>query len=466
MRSRIYSLRLLTLVLFVGHLSICQLRGSDARETPLVRAIRKAQTAVVNIHSEKTATDKDSLFGGTPGRKVNGMGTGIVVDERGYIVTNQHVIAEVDSLRVTLQDGSSFNARVIASDRKTDLAIIKIDSSQSLPVMPLGTSSDLMLGESVIAIGNAFGYEHTVTQGIVSSLSRDVEVNETQAYKNLLQTDASINPGNSGGPLLNLDGDVVGINVAIRAGAQRIGFAIPVDDARKIIAKLLNVRKLGGAYHGVVAHDVKKRIDRMQLVVDGVEANSPAATAGFQPGDVIVQAGHVVVIDQADFERAMVGRKTGEAVPVVVTRQQVRVNLNLELGRDNSSRIAALPTSQQIVVRANNPEGEDSSWRQIGVRLSQVPGSQLGSFSSRYEGGLRVTEVRPNSPAAKNGVLVGDILVGLHVYYTKSPDNVAYVVNDPKVETFGPINFWVLRNRADGAGAELLRGNLKLASAK
>jgi serine protease Do len=435
-------------------------QASDARETPLVRAVKRAQASVVNIHSEKTATEKDSIYGGAQaGRKVNGMGTGIIVDERGYIVTNQHVIADVESLRVTLQDGSSFMARVIAFDRKSDLAIIKIEATQPLPVMPLGTSADLMLGESVIAVGNAFGYEHTVTSGILSALSRDVEVNEFQAYKNLLQTDASINPGNSGGPLINLDGDVVGINVAIRAGAQRIGFAIPVDDARKIIARLLNVRKLGNVYHGVISHDVKKRVDRMQLVVDRTESNSPAAAAGFQSGDIIVHAGSITVIDQADFERALIGHPAGEAIPIVVTRNDTRVKLSLELAKENGTKASTVAVSQQVV-RGNNPEAEvedESGWQTLGLRLSKISTTQLGAARSRYRGGMKVTAVRNDSPASRNGIKTGDILVGLHNWETISSENISYILSQPDLGTVDPLKFYVLR------GQETLFGYLKLA---
>jgi len=210
--------------------------SASNRESPTVKAIRRVESAVANIHSEKRADEHGSLFSVDRGQKVNGMGTGIIIDERGYIVTNHHVVDGVDTLRVTIRDGSSYMAQVVSEDRKHDLALIKINASRPLPVMPLGTSSDLMLGETVIAVGNAYGYEHTMTVGIISALSRDVEVNEKQSYRNLIQTDASINPGNSGGPLINMDGEVIGINVAIRAGAQRIGFAIPIDDARTIIA--------------------------------------------------------------------------------------------------------------------------------------------------------------------------------------------------------------------------------------
>ncbi|MCH7688870.1 MAG: trypsin-like peptidase domain-containing protein, partial [Planctomycetes bacterium] len=327
--------------------------ASDLRETPLVRAVRRAKAAVINIHSQKTSYSGDTLFSGGKGRKINGMGTGIIIDERGYIATNSHVIDRVDSLRITLDDGSTYNAEVISYDRSQDLAIIKINPSKPLPVIPIGTSSDLMLGETVIAVGNAYGYEHTVTSGIISALSRDVEVNEKQSYKNLIQTDASINPGNSGGPLLNLNGEVVGINVAIRAGAQRIGFAIPIDDVRKVIAKLLSIEQLNQTYHGLLSKDVKSATEQ-KLVVETVVPGSPADAAGFKPGDVVVKAGLIDVLDGVDFERALLGRLAGDDVTVIVRRNKQIEKLTLTL-RDHRSA-PGFGDSSKIVVRANNDD--------------------------------------------------------------------------------------------------------------
>src|SRR5262249_21294759 len=146
---------------------------------------------------------------------------------------------DVHLLRVRLSDGTSYNARILARDAETDLALLKIDAGRPLPTVPLGTATDLMVGETVIAIGNAFGYEHTVTVGVVSAVGRDVTITKEVSYKALIQTDASINPGNSGGPLLNVNGELVGVNVAIRAGAQGISFAIPVDTMIRTVSEML-----------------------------------------------------------------------------------------------------------------------------------------------------------------------------------------------------------------------------------
>ena len=225
---------------------------SQERLTPVVLAVRQARPAVVSIQGQKTVSAAEAASSPDAPRQVNGMGTGTIVDERGYILTNYHVVSDVRRIEVTLDDGRGYTADLVAYDAVTDLAIIKIPSPKPLSVIRIGTSADLMEGESVIALGNAFGYEQTVTRGIISALGRDVQVSDTQSYDDLIQTDASINPGNSGGPLLNIDGEMIGVNVAVRAGAQGIGFAIPIDQALRTAARLLNVHRLQGKWHGVV----------------------------------------------------------------------------------------------------------------------------------------------------------------------------------------------------------------------
>lgn len=430
--------------LFLACLSVTCF-GSSRRETPAVKAIQRAQSAVVNIHTEKTAPANESLFSSGKPRKVNGMGTGIIIDERGYIVTNYHVIADVDTLRVSLHDGSTYDGQVVSYDRSEDLAIIKINASKKLDLMPLGTSSDLMLAETVIAVGNAFGYEDSVTLGIVSSLSRDVEVNEEQAYENLIQTDASINPGNSGGPLINLDGEIVGINVAIRAGAQRIGFAIPIDDAREVIAKLLSIEHLCQTRHGLITRDIKSGTTRL-LRVEGAAPDSPAEAAGFQPGDVVVQVGTVDIVDGADFERALLGRPAGEKVDVLIRRDEVEEHLTLELAPVRPSNFVEAGSR---IVRANNNDETtaEKAWRMLGMRLRPLPAEHRSELMPPYRGGMKILQVRPGSAAAKNGIREGDVLVGLHLWETISYDNLTYVIDHPQLTTFNPLKFYIVRGR-------------------
>lgn len=465
MTKRIVSIGFAVLLLMNCLAIVAQ--ASSLRETPLVRAVKRIKKSVVNIHSEKTAKLSDSVFSTNRSRKVNGMGTGIIIDESGYIVTNYHVIHEVDLLKVTLADGGTFEAQVVSYDRKRDLAIIKINSNKPLPVMPIGTSSDLMLGETVIAIGNAFGYEHTVTSGIVSSLSRDVEVNETQSYENLIQTDASINPGNSGGPLLNLDGEVVGINVAIRAGAQRIGFAIPIDDARVTIRNLLDIEQLKNTQHGVIGQDVKTAQTK-KLIIKEISPQSPAEQAGLKSGDQIIKVEQTHVQDSADLERILLRHKTGETVPLVVRRENNELTLSLKLDKYNQNSVAAHTnrTTDTIVARnvslkqtaERNNDEHDQSWNLLGLRLGAISSAQKRYLQPRYRGGLKVLAVRPDSPAARNGIREGDVLVGLHQWETISAENISYILNHNELKSFSPLKFYIVR------GYETLYGHLKIAT--
>ncbi len=435
----------LTAVLFLVVLA-CRADASSRRETPLVKAVQHAKTGVVNIHSEKTSYSTDTVFPSTKGRKVNGMGTGIVIDERGYIVTNYHVVEGVDSLRVTLVDGSNYDARTLSYDKKSDLAIIKIETSKKLSVMEFGTSSDLMLGESVIAVGNAFGYEHTVTSGIVSALSRDVEVNESQSYYNLIQTDASINPGNSGGPLLNLDGKVVGINVAIRAGAQRIGFAIPIDDARQVIARLINVSQMDKTRHGLVSQDVKNA-EEQKLIVTGVEDDSPAGKAGLTSGDVILKVGDVAVADRVDFERALLGHKVGDKFEVSYLREGETKTTELSLSAYDPKQVVHV--NAPTIVRGNNDVETPAEriWQTVGIRIVPLDDPTV-TQGTIYEGGVRITSIRPGSPAALGGMQTGDVLVGLHRWATMSEDNLLYIIEQEEVaQAPQAVTFYLLRQR-------------------
>jgi serine protease Do len=419
-------------------------RADDPRDTPLVKAIRRARPAVVNIHSEKTApyTPGDPAFTSAThrGRKINGMGTGVIIDERGYIVTNHHVVNGVDSLRVTLDNGSNYVASVISEDPVRDLALLKIQPTAPLVVMPIGTSSDLMLGETVFAVGNAFGYENTITLGIVSALHRDVEVNDTQSYKNLIQTDAAINPGNSGGPLINVNGEIIGINVAIRAGAQKIGFAIPIDDARKVIADLMKIEYFDGTYHGLVGRDVKNAAER-KLVVESARPGSPAEMAGLKPEDVIVRAGDVNVTDEADFERALLGHSVGDEIHVIVKRDGRSESVSLKLAAASHDLVAS--GAGNIVVHAEGDADSQRIWETIGIRVLKIARTSPNLVSSKYEGGLQVISVRPDSPAARSGIQQKDVLVGLDKFQTVKTADVSWVLDHHETEF---VRFHVFRS--------------------
>src|SRR5262249_24446200 len=227
---------------------------------------------------------------------------------------------------------SNYPARLVQHDEAMDLAMLKIEANRTLPTIALGTSSDLMVGEDVITIGNAFGYENTVSVGIISALNRNVTLSDEQVYRNLIQTDACINPGNSGGPLLNIDGELIGINVAVRAGAQGIGFALPVDDVKKVAVEMMSTRKLAATWHGLVADEQPHPSgDGRAVVLSDVQPGSPAEDAGFRPGDQVVKVGDLGVSTPLDIERGLLDAAPGRPTRVQIRRGGQEKALTLEV---------------------------------------------------------------------------------------------------------------------------------------
>jgi serine protease Do len=409
----------------VAALSASHAVASEARRSAIVIAVESQKDSVVNIHGQKMVPSDGEGAGEL--RRVNGMGTGVVLDPRGYVVTNFHVVEGVKRIEVTLSSGRTVAATLVSHDPRTDLAVIKVDADVPLQVARIGTSSDLMIGETVLALGNAYGYEHTVTRGIVSALHRDVEVSRTQRYDDLIQTDASINPGNSGGPLLNIDGEVIGINVAVRAGAQGIGFAIPIDHVLDVVSQLLSVERLAHTWHGLVV----KADGSRGAVVEAVHRRSPAEFVGMRAGDLIKRIGDVAVTHQLDIERALLGRKPGERVPVTVVRAGAEEQVEMSLAARQRDMVSV----------------DERCWREVGLRLEPLPAASVQKLQSRYRGGLLVAEVRPDGPAAEQGIRKGDILVGLHVWETIELDNMVYILDRAEQDHLNPIKFYVLRGR-------------------
>ncbi len=415
--------------------------ASNLRRSPIVKAVEGARPAVVNIHGRKTVRTEDAQQSGENFRQVNGMGTGIIVDERGYILTNHHVVDSVSRIQVTTHDQRNHVARLIAYDFKTDLAIIKIDGDKPFQTIRVGTSSDLMPGETVIAVGNAFGYEHTVTSGIISALHRTVQVSDEQTYRDVIQTNAGINPGNSGGPLLNIDGELIGVNVAVRVGAQGIAFAIPVDTALEVAAQLMSVERLEKVSHGLVGKTVWTGSETgAEFVVASLREESIAADAGLQPGDVITSVGQARIERALDFERAMLGRRSGEELSIEVRRggSDMQLTMRVDPNRRGAGTLA------------------ERSWEILGLRLEVMPADRVQSVSSRYNGGLKVIDVRPDGPAARQGIRRGDVLVGMHKWETVSLDNVQFILSSAEFAKAQPVKFYILR------GSETLYGHMRV----
>ncbi len=421
--------------------------ASELRNSPIVKAVHDNEQAVVNIHGRKTVRAENASFGSQePTRQVNGMGTGVVIDTRGYILTNYHVVEGVSNIQVSLSDGKNTVARLIAHDPKTDLAVIKVDTKEHLPVIHLGTSCDLMKGEPVIAIGNAYGYEHTVTRGIISALHRNVQVSDEQKYNDLIQSDASINPGNSGGPLLNIDGQTIGINVAVRVGAQGIGFAIPIDEALEITARLMNTERLEQTTHGI-AGKTRCEPGHREFIVTQIRPETPAGKAGLQSGDIITTIGTRKIESALDIELAFLGVKAGSEVEVALTRDE----------QETATKVTVAPLTRTAAAKPGATT-TDRAWSTLGLKLSVTDQADFKNLNTRYRGGLTVLDVRPGSPAAQQGIRRGDILVGMHIWETISLDNITYIMERDDLSKLEQIVFYIIR------GTDTLYGHMRLAS--
>ena len=285
----------------------------------------------------------EEFFGGGPQtRRDKSLGSGFIISRDGYIVTNEHVVREAESIRVKLSNDKTYDARIVGGDSKTDIAVIKIEATD-LPVAVLGDSDRLEVGQWAIAIGNPFGLESSMTVGVISATGRsNVGI---EAIENFIQTDASINPGNSGGPLLNIHGEVVGINTAIVAAGQGIGFAIPTSMARPIISQLVDKGKVTRAWLGVSIKPVSEEAARSLglpkpagTLIAGVQELGPAAKGGIKAGDLILSFGGTEVKDPSHLQQLVAMTRIGATVQVVVLRSGSRQTLTIRPGNADNVR--------------------------------------------------------------------------------------------------------------------------------
>ncbi|WP_415719475.1 trypsin-like peptidase domain-containing protein [Maridesulfovibrio sp.] len=379
-------------------------RNDSLRVTPVVRAVQKTSPAVVNISVtsivERGVSPFGELFGDdafdmlfdrlqTRKRKYRSQSTGsgvIINGRRGLVLTNAHVIAGGSDIKVRTISGEEFPAEIVGSDADFDLAVLKIKGAGRLPQVAMGDSSDIYIGETVIAIGNPFGYTHTVTTGVVSALKRTVKSQEG-AYTDFIQTDAAINPGNSGGPLLNIMGDLIGINTAIQARAEGIGFAIPINRAKRVVKELLESGKVSPVWLGVNGQDLDQSsasyfgLSRVYgMLVTDVHKDTPAAYAGLRRGDVILKINGIEVEDKDGYL----------ALLRVQTRSE---DVDLEVLHEGKVR--------HVVVRPKSLELREirsQAWTSWGMALEK---DSRGS-------GMLVNKVRPNSASARLGLNPGD----------------------------------------------------------
>ncbi len=300
------------------------------RRTPVVKVYQDTHKAVVNIAGERLVSssawpgyewpDMFDLWGPRYQRQVAVLGSGMVVHEDGYVITNAHVIKGSEKIKVVFSDGSEFPATIISGDESRDLAVLKIPGNKKLPFIRMGRSYDLMIGETVVAIGNPYGYANTVTSGVVSAVGRDIQVAEGFWLRGLIQTDAPINPGNRGGPLLNINGDLIGVNTAVRADAENIGFAIPVDMLVDNLSHMLMPEKLRRVRLGLAMGRMKKTGKFSGLVVDSVSKASPADKKGISAGDLVLEIDSRKLTSVIDFYVKMMDKEIGEPIEVTYVK--------------------------------------------------------------------------------------------------------------------------------------------------
>jgi len=418
------------------------------RRTPVVDVFDQCSSAVVNISSteiirvQRRGIDRffDEFFDGAfdmPRRqrqyKRTSVGSGFVLHPDGYIVTNAHVVARTTERKVTFADGSEFDAQVLAMDTNRDLAVLKVDADKSLPALPLGRSDDLMVGETVIAIGNPLGYQHTVTSGVISATDRDLEVSRDKTFQGLIQTDASINPGNSGGPLLNVLGELIGVNTAIRADAQNIGFAISVDQLRELLPDLLDVERRYDIRVGMVVDNLDE--PRVMAIDEG----SPADRAGVRVGDVLTQVNGRRIAEGVDYYIELIGTSPGSKLELAAQR-----------GRESYSTTVTLGERPK-------PDGVRLAREKLGLMLEPLPEKIAGQLRLPGNAGLYVTDVQVGGPAYKVGVEPSDVLVAIGRHYVSDMDDVGELLD--AIDSGERVDFVLLRMTR--RGKMLLNGHLQ-----
>ncbi|MGH7266022.1 MAG: DegQ family serine endoprotease, partial [Candidatus Rokuibacteriota bacterium] len=353
-------------------------------------------------------------------RPMRGLGTGFVIDPNGYVVTNHHVVDGAKTIEVTLSDGRKLTGTVVGTDPETDLALLKIEAT-GLPTIPLGDSSAIKVGEPVMAIGNPFGLDHTVTVGIVSGKSRVIGAGR---YDDYLQTDAAINPGNSGGPLVNVRGEAVGIATAIASrtgGFQGVGFAIPTDLARPVLEQLRTAGKVTRGWLGVSIQPLTPELSKSfgltaqaGALVASVSDASPASKAGLRPGDVIVRYDGQAVDTPRELSALVANTTVGKVVDLGVMRDGRTQPLQVTIGE--------LAATRQV--RAADEPGRHQPAADLGLELAPVTPELARRFGVPEEQGVVVTDVRPDSPAARATLSEGDVIREINRTPVRSLDDV------------------------------------------
>jgi Do/DeqQ family serine protease len=388
------------------------------RETAVVKAVREVSPAVVNISSAYEIRKRRSPFSGfglnpffeeffsdffdprfERRQQHTSLGSGVIIDgKKGLILTNAHVIQKTGTIKVMLKDELEFDARIVGVDPDSDLAVLKIDSANRLPAITMGSSDDLMIGETVIAIGNPFGFSHTVTTGVISAVNRSIRA-EDRVYHDFIQIDASINPGNSGGPLLNINGDLIGINTAIYAKAQGIGFAIPISKARKIISDLIQYGEVKQAWIGITVQNMDEKLalylkvpGKNGVIVKSVEAKSPAEKAGLRDSDIILSIGNKKITGVGDYKSVTKSLAAGETLQVT-------------LWRSNQQKTIAVKTRLFPLELAG-----ELAFKLLGIKVDELTKRIRRTYRITAQEGVVISKLKKQSYLARIGAEPGDVI--------------------------------------------------------
>ncbi len=377
-----------------------------SRRSEVVEVVEKVAPAVVNIAAEQTVRRArsvfDSFFFGYDPRPAKSLGSGVIIDSKGTLLTNDHVISGASRIIATTKSGQELSCEVIGSDADNDLAVLRVKNPKGpLPTIKMGSSSDLMIGETVVAIGNPFGLSNTVTAGVLSALGRSVPGENQRVYNDFIQIDAPINPGNSGGPVVNIQGDMIGVATAIVGGAQGIGFAIPVDRARRIVSDLVKFGRVQPVWVGLHGRTVASREDENRprgFRVRSVEPGSPAEHAGIRPGDQIVSVDATPIDSQEAFETALSTRGPGKPMKIgVKTGSGVRT----------------------VTVAGREPPAD------YGVRVLRG----LGMSVRPARRGLHISVTDSRGAAAQAGLETGDTLLALNGTEVRDTEDVNKILS-------------------------------------
>lgn len=431
-------LTLILVLLFMSSIVFAQTtQDAVSLQDAFVRVSKEVGPAVVSIsteHVEKYSTRYypfsqfhddffdnffEDFFVTGPDREFKriGLGSGVIIDREGHILTNEHVVRDADKITVTLPDGREFEGQLSGSDIYSDLAVIKIEPGGDLPVARLGDSDDVEIGHWAIAIGNPFAFavknpEPTLTVGVVSALRRTLPRTDKRAreYSDLIQTDAAINPGNSGGPLVNIHGEVIGINVAILGNAEGIGFAVPVNTARKIMGDLIEGRKILYGWLGVVIQGIDVKLaeyfgleNKQGVLISRILDKSPAEKAGLKPGDIIISFDNENVKTTQDLIRMVLKKDIGEKAALGVIRDKKIYSANVEIG--------ARPEEQAMAAEKEKKAKDEVAlkfWR--GLEVSDVTPEISQRFKLEIDSGVIVIDVEAGSPAEASGIRTGDVI--------------------------------------------------------